>query len=368
MGNTVRWYRIGLLAALSILLSYLETFVPIPIPGVKLGLANIPVLVALSQDDAHAATSIAAIKVLATGLLFGSPVTLAYSLTGTAVSLLVMIPLTRLNTMRLWMASIAGAVAHEVAQLGVATLIMGNPGLWYLTPLLMVAGIASGALSGVIATRLKDVWPNDRLLLSAVDACERPQMRRPRTTTLLAGLLFVVFCLVLFHLEDSVHLAIALTLSASCCLALRTPVSSWLRTIRLTLALTLATLVLGLISSPQTAIPDTLHSSLRLWALLLAGTATAGKLAEQELLANLIWLLQPLRHLGADVDGFALALNVAINTMPATARLVRGHIGQSKHISLRDLNDLLPQILRELFEMLAKQNQASADAKGSADA
>ena len=79
-----RWSRVGALAALAMVLGYLETFVPIPIPGVKLGLANVAVLLALAQGDVWGACWIAAVKVLAAGLLLGSPITMAYSAVGTA--------------------------------------------------------------------------------------------------------------------------------------------------------------------------------------------------------------------------------------------------------------------------------------------
>lgn len=61
-----RWVRIGVLSALAMLLGYAETFIPIPIPGVKLGLANIAVLVALDGHDISGAFAISAIKVLST--------------------------------------------------------------------------------------------------------------------------------------------------------------------------------------------------------------------------------------------------------------------------------------------------------------
>ena len=84
----LRWTRVGALAAFALVLSYVETFVPIPIPGVKLGLANIVVLVALVRFDARSALAVAAIKVLAAGLLFGSPIMMAYSAAGTLLAFL----------------------------------------------------------------------------------------------------------------------------------------------------------------------------------------------------------------------------------------------------------------------------------------
>ena len=146
-----RWTRVGVLAAFAMLLGYLETFIPIPIPGVKLGLANIAVLIALAERDTAGAFAIALIKVLAAGLLFGSPVTMAYSLAGTMLAFAVMAPLSRLRTMHIVMVSIIGALAHEAGQLAVAMVLLGTPLVWYSAPLLALAGCLTGALCGIVA-------------------------------------------------------------------------------------------------------------------------------------------------------------------------------------------------------------------------
>ena len=67
------WARVGVLAALALVLSYVETFIPLPlpVPGIKLGLANIVVLMALETMDVKSAALIALIKVIAAGFLFG---------------------------------------------------------------------------------------------------------------------------------------------------------------------------------------------------------------------------------------------------------------------------------------------------------
>ena len=132
--DATSWARAGMLAALAIVLGYLETFIPIPIPGVKLGLANIAILIALAQGDQRGAVAVGTIKVLASGLLFGNPLTMAYSAAGTALSLLVMLPLSHLETLHLAMLSVAGAVAHETGQLLVAQLVLGTPLVWYSAP------------------------------------------------------------------------------------------------------------------------------------------------------------------------------------------------------------------------------------------
>ena len=162
--ETLRWTRVGMLAALAIILGYLETFVPIPIPGVKLGLANIAVLIALGQGDTRGAFGIAVIKVLASGLLFGSPVMMAYSATGTLLAFACMAPLAPLPTMHLAMVSVVGGLAHEIGQLLVAMLMLGTPLVWYGAPLLELAGVVTGALCGIVAARTCDLLQTGKAL------------------------------------------------------------------------------------------------------------------------------------------------------------------------------------------------------------
>ena len=82
---TQRLARISLFGSLALVLSYIETMIPLPVtlPGVKLGLANVAVVVALLELDVRAAAAVAVVKVVASGLLFGSPMMLMYSLGGT---------------------------------------------------------------------------------------------------------------------------------------------------------------------------------------------------------------------------------------------------------------------------------------------
>ncbi len=148
-----RWRHIGVLAALAMLLGYLESFVPMVIPGAKLGLANIAVLIALAQGDRTGALFVGLVKVVATGLLFGNPVTLAYAATGTLLAFACMAPLSALPTMRLEMVSVVGALAHEAGQLVVAQQLLGTTLVWYGALPLAVAGVITGTLCGVVAHR-----------------------------------------------------------------------------------------------------------------------------------------------------------------------------------------------------------------------
>ena len=148
------WARVGVLAALALVLSYVETFIPlpVPVPGIKLGLANIVVLMALEIIDVKSAAVIALVKVLAAGFLFGNPVMMLYSAGGTAFAFASMVALSRMRVLSVVLVAIVGAILHNIGQLAVASIMLGTPLVWASAPILVIAACVTGAISGV-ATR-----------------------------------------------------------------------------------------------------------------------------------------------------------------------------------------------------------------------
>ena len=145
--------RASLLAAVALILSYIETMIPLPValPGVKLGLANIAVVVALFALDAPTACAVAAVKVLASGFLFGSPMMLAYSLGGMALALAAMLLLRLVPGIGVVVVSMASAICHNVGQIAVACLMLSTPAVFISLPPLAVAACITGALTGAVA-------------------------------------------------------------------------------------------------------------------------------------------------------------------------------------------------------------------------
>lgn len=158
LDETRCWARVGVLSALALVLSYVETFIPlpVPVPGIKLGLANVVVLIALELLDFKSACAIAAIKVLAAGFLFGNPLMMAYSALGTLLATLGMAPLARVPGLHVALVAVVGAVLHNVGQLAVASLMLGTPLVWASFPVLVVAAVVTGALTGAFARYLLD--------------------------------------------------------------------------------------------------------------------------------------------------------------------------------------------------------------------
>ena len=145
----------GLLVALAFIFSYVESLLPsVGIPGVKLGLANLVVLVTLYLLRPRDAAAVACLRILAAGMTFGNPVTLLYSLCGGALSLGAMVLCRRTGRFSILGVSIAGGVCHNIGQLAAAALMLSTPQIvWYL-PALLLAGLAAGTLIGLAARAL----------------------------------------------------------------------------------------------------------------------------------------------------------------------------------------------------------------------
>lgn len=148
-----RLARVSLLCACALVLSYLETMIPLPVavPGIKLGLANVAVVVALYSLDVKSAAAVALVKVFASGFLFGSPMMLAYSLGGTALAFIGMVALAAVPGVGLVPVSMLAAVLHNVGQLGVAAMALQTPAVFINLGVLGVAACVTGGITGAVA-------------------------------------------------------------------------------------------------------------------------------------------------------------------------------------------------------------------------
>ncbi len=141
----------GLMLALTLVLSYVESLLPltIGIPGVKLGLANLAVLLTLYASGWKMALGIDVLRVVLSGFLFGNFAAILYSMAGALVSFGAMVLLKRFR-FSMSTVSIAGGVFHNLGQLVVAVCVVENFHLFYYLPWLIIAGIITGALIGIV--------------------------------------------------------------------------------------------------------------------------------------------------------------------------------------------------------------------------
>lgn len=152
-----RTYRIcltGMFIGLALVLGYLESLVPvfIGIPGVKLGLSNLVTIVALYELDIKSAVIISFFRVILSSVLFSNMTVMLYSMAGAALSLLVMALLIRTKIFSKNGVSIAGGVSHNIGQLSIAYIVIGNSNVLYYMPVLLLAGTLAGGCIGALAS------------------------------------------------------------------------------------------------------------------------------------------------------------------------------------------------------------------------
>lgn len=148
-------YKIALsamMAALALIFSYIEAIIPfnIGIPGVKLGIANLVILVSLYVLGGSYTFAINALRILIAGLLFNGFFGAMYSLAGGILSFLVMLLLKKTGLFSPTGISMAGGVAHNLGQLLVAAAIVENMKLFFYFPVLLFSGMISGVFIGIL--------------------------------------------------------------------------------------------------------------------------------------------------------------------------------------------------------------------------
>lgn len=143
----------AMLCGLALILSYVESLFPlsIAVPGVKMGLPNLVIVFALYRLGAASAARISLARVAIVALLFGNLYSFMYSVAGAALSLLLMTLLRKVPGLHTAGVSVAGAVMHNAAQIGVAMIILGTHKIIYYLPALLVSGVVSGVVIGVLA-------------------------------------------------------------------------------------------------------------------------------------------------------------------------------------------------------------------------
>ena len=151
MKNRVAYF--GVFTALALIISYVESLIPIQlgIPGVKLGLANLIIVIALYKMRLSEVFLLSIVRILLSGFLFGNYFSILYSLAGGLLSLAVMALLKKTGDFSVMGISMAGGVFHNVGQLVVAMLVVETFSVGYYLPVLLVAGLVTGFLIGVAA-------------------------------------------------------------------------------------------------------------------------------------------------------------------------------------------------------------------------
>lgn len=142
--------------ALALICSYVESLIPFyfGVPGVKLGLTNIVVVLLLYTLGAKEAFGVSVMRIFLAGFLFGNPFSILYSLSGGILSFLVMYLLKRTEKLKVITVSVAGGLMHNIGQLLMAALVVENYHVLYYLPVLLAAGFVTGFLIGILSQEI----------------------------------------------------------------------------------------------------------------------------------------------------------------------------------------------------------------------
>ena len=149
-----RLTRCAVLTALALALSVAEGLVPLtilfPLPGLRLGLANLVTIVGLYTVGIRGTVAISLIRIILVGFTFGNASSMIYSLAGGVVSLVLMILVRKTNLFSQVGVSITGGIGHNIGQLAIAAVVVQTSGVFYYLPFLMAAGVVAGAVIGLL--------------------------------------------------------------------------------------------------------------------------------------------------------------------------------------------------------------------------
>lgn len=150
----------ALLCAVAIIFGYIESLLPlpIPIPGIKLGISNLVLLFVLCKDK-RLAWGIMLVKVMLTSLLFSGMTAFFYALAGGILSMLVMIILFSTQKFSIISISMAGGIFHNLGQLCAACILLINIKAFYWLPFLALAGAVAGTILGIVCCVLLERLP-----------------------------------------------------------------------------------------------------------------------------------------------------------------------------------------------------------------
>ncbi|WP_020615468.1 Gx transporter family protein [Paenibacillus daejeonensis] len=168
-----RLTMVAIFASLAVVLGIVESMIPfaVAIPGAKLGLGNIVVVVALLFFGGKDTIMLIVVKTLLTAFILGSFSTFLFSIMGALASFLVMLAMMKLGSgsFSLISISIVGGIFHNLGQLTAASWVLGTFKIYYYLPFLLVAGIATGLFVGVASGYLSTALTRHGLFHLASD-------------------------------------------------------------------------------------------------------------------------------------------------------------------------------------------------------
>lgn len=146
----------GVFTTLALIFSYVETLIPVHlgIPGVKLGLANLIIVITLYKMGIKEAYILSVVRVVLAGFIFSNMFSILYSMAGGLLSLTVMVFLKKIDKFSVMGVSMAGGVFHNIGQLIMAAIVLDSLSIAYYLPVLLISGVLTGFIIGFIANEM----------------------------------------------------------------------------------------------------------------------------------------------------------------------------------------------------------------------
>ena len=153
MSRTKSIAVIGVFTAFAVALSFLERLLPapVPLPGIKLGLANIIVIIFLYRYGIREAFKIQILRILLFSALFGGIASAVYSFAGGILSLGAMVLFKKAGVFSVVGVSVVGGVFHNIGQIAVAAAVLQSAALFVYLPVLIISGEITGLITGFVA-------------------------------------------------------------------------------------------------------------------------------------------------------------------------------------------------------------------------
>lgn len=156
--------QLGLFLALALILSYVESLIPFSfgVPGIKLGLPNLIVVLLLYRNGAREALFVNILRIMLSGFMFSNLYAILYALTGAAFSFCAMSAGRKAGCFSPVGVSVLGGVFHNIGQIVVAMVVVETFYVGSLLPALIIAGVLTGAVLGIVAVEvmpyLREEW------------------------------------------------------------------------------------------------------------------------------------------------------------------------------------------------------------------
>lgn len=153
MKSLRRYSIVSMFLALAIVIGYVESFIPLFIPGFKLGLANVIIMIMIYEFKWYEAFLVDVLRIIILGIIFGTLLNPIFfmSLVGGLLSFIVMLIFSKLKVFSIIGVSVLGALSHSFGQIIVAMIILSLNAVIYFFPFIALLSLGSGILSGLIA-------------------------------------------------------------------------------------------------------------------------------------------------------------------------------------------------------------------------